>query len=157
MKALAEDKLARVQDALAVVEEARRKVEADAALLEVERTSLLLEIGVAKDEVSSLYSQAGKDKEAMEEDYHKTLDLIFAYGYGCCLLKHNICGDHLEVLDSMPDFSNPLPPELFMNPRCPPTRAPTETTTIEEEQSKMAKKARDPKRSAPAEDIIGTS
>ena len=35
-KALAEDKLARVQDALAVAEEARRNAEAEAACLEVE-------------------------------------------------------------------------------------------------------------------------
>ena len=56
----------------------RRKAKAEVACLEVERTSLLLEIGTAKDEVSSLYSQAGKDKEAMEEDYYKALELIFA-------------------------------------------------------------------------------
>ena len=68
-KALAEDNLTRVQDALAVAEEVRRKVEDEAARLEVEQTSLLLKIGAAKDEVSSLYSKAGKDKEAMEEDY----------------------------------------------------------------------------------------
>ena len=65
-KALTEDKLARVKDALVVAEEAR--------------TSLLLDIKAARDEVSSLYSQAGKDKEAMEEDYQKALELIFAYG-----------------------------------------------------------------------------
>ena len=35
-KVLVEDKLARVQDALAVAKEARRKVEAEAARLEVE-------------------------------------------------------------------------------------------------------------------------
>ena len=56
MKARAEDNLARVQDALVVAEEARRKVEAEAACIEVERTSLLLEIRAAKDEVSSLHS-----------------------------------------------------------------------------------------------------
>ena len=68
VKALVEDKLARVQDALAVVEEARQKAEPEVARLKVEQTSILLEIGAAKDEVSSLHSQAGKDKEAMEED-----------------------------------------------------------------------------------------
>ena len=88
-----EDKLARVQDALAVAEEAKHKAEAEATRLEVERTSLLVEIRTAKDEVSSLHSQAGKDKEAMEEDYQKALELIFAYGYRCCALKNNICGD----------------------------------------------------------------
>ena len=54
---------------MAVVEEAKRKAEAKTAHLEVEWTSLLLKLGAAKDEVSSLQSQAGKDKEAMEEDY----------------------------------------------------------------------------------------
>ena len=43
--------------------------------------------------MSSLHSLAGKDKEAMEEDYQKALKLIFAYGYGCCVFKHNICVD----------------------------------------------------------------
>ena len=74
-----EDKLARVQDASVVAEEAKRK--AKAAHLEVKQTSLLLEVRTAKDEVFSLYSQAGKDKEAMEEDYQKALELIFAYDY----------------------------------------------------------------------------
>ena len=52
-----------------VAEEARRKAEAETFRLEVERKSLLLELGAAKDEVSFLHSQAAKDKEAMEEDY----------------------------------------------------------------------------------------
>ena len=56
--------------------------------------SLLLEIGAEKDEVCSLQSQAGKDKEAMEEDYQKALEVIFAYGYEYCEFQHNICGDH---------------------------------------------------------------
>ena len=63
------DKLARVQDSLTVAEEARRKAEGKATYLEIERTSLLLDIGTTKDEVSSLHSQASKDKEAMEEDF----------------------------------------------------------------------------------------
>ena len=75
-KVKAEGDLAKVQDALAtteearvVAEEARHKVEAKAARLEVEQISLMLKIGASKDEVYSLHSQAGKDKEAMEEDY----------------------------------------------------------------------------------------
>ena len=64
-----------------VAEEAKRKAEAETFRLEVERKSLLLELGAAKDEVSFLHSQVGKDKEAMEEDYQKALKLIFAYGY----------------------------------------------------------------------------
>ena len=77
MKVRAEYGLARVQDALGIAEEARRKVEAEVASLEVERTSLLLEVGATKDEVSSLQSQAGKDKGAIEKDYQKALELIF--------------------------------------------------------------------------------
>ena len=96
------------------------KAKAEASCLEFERTSLLLELGVAKDEVFSLYSQAGKDKEAIEEDYQKVLELIFTYGYGCCVFKHNICGDQPKVLDGMPDSSDPLPLEFFANPGCPP-------------------------------------
>ena len=68
-KAPAKDELARVQDALVVAEEAMLRVEAKATRLEVEHTSLLLKIRVAEDEVSSLQSQADKDKESMEEDY----------------------------------------------------------------------------------------
>ena len=39
-----------------VSEEARCKVEADIARIEIEQTSLVLEIGATKDEVSSLKS-----------------------------------------------------------------------------------------------------
>ena len=67
------------------MEEVRRKAKAKATPLEVERTSLLLEIEAAKDEVSSLHSQTSKDKEATEEDSQKALELIFAYGYKCCV------------------------------------------------------------------------
>ena len=44
------------EEARAIAEEAKSKAEAEAARHEVEHTSLLLEIGAAKDEVSSLYS-----------------------------------------------------------------------------------------------------
>ena len=130
-KIRAEEELARVRDALATTEEARYKAEAEveAARLEVERISLLLEIEAAKNEVSSLQSQVDKDKATLEEDYQKALDLIFTFGHKCCILKQNIYGDQLEVPYGMPNSSYPLPPEFFMNPRCPPTQAPTEATT----------------------------
>ena len=69
--------------------------------------------------MSSLQSQASKDKEAMEVEYHKDLEVIFAYGYGCCVFKHNIRGDHPDVPDSMSDSADPLPLEFFVNPGCP--------------------------------------
>ena len=81
--------------------------------------------------MSSLQSQAGKDKEAMEEDYQKALEVIFAYGYECCMFKHNICGSQPEVPDGMPDSSDPLPPEFFANLKCPPISKVTKTTTAE--------------------------
>ena len=107
--------------------------------------------------MSSLHSQAGKEKEVMEEDYHKTLELIFVYDYGCCMLKHKICGDQPEVLDGMPDSSDPLSPKFFMNSSYPPARAPTKATTTEAKQSKTEKKANDPEMSASTEDFDGTS
>ena len=97
-----------------------------------------------------------KDKESMEEDYQKALELIFAYVYGCCVFKHNICGDQPEVPNSMLDSSSPLPLKFFMNSRCPPTPASTEATTIEAEQSKSVEKAKEPKMSTPIEDFIRT-
>ena len=87
------DDLIRARDALAVAEEEECRLEAKIARLVLELTTLLLELEASKDEVSSLHSQAGKDKEAMEEDYQKALEQIFTYGYGCCAYKHNICGD----------------------------------------------------------------
>ena len=69
--------------------------------------SLLLELIVAKDKVSSLHSQAGRDKEAMEEDYI------------CCALKPNIYGDQPEVLDGVLNSVDPLPIEFFVNPSYP--------------------------------------
>ena len=55
--------------------------------------------------MSSFHSQASKDKKVIEEDYQKALELVFAYGYGCCVFKHNICGDHPKVPDGMLDSS----------------------------------------------------
>ena len=138
-KARAQEDLARVQEALAATEEGKCKGEAETAHLKVEQTSLLLELGATKDEVSSLHSQAGRDKEAMEEEYQKPLEVIFAYGYGCCVFKHNISGDHPEVPDSMPDSADPLPSEFFANPGCPPIQAAAKATGTETPPSKTAK------------------
>ena len=50
-KARVEGDLAKVQEALVAVEEARHRAEVETACFEVERKSLLLELGVAKDEL----------------------------------------------------------------------------------------------------------
>ena len=72
-KARVEDDLTRARDALVAMEEEGYRLEVEVARLAIERTSLLLELEASKDEVSSLHSQAGKDKEALEEDYQKSL------------------------------------------------------------------------------------
>ena len=132
-KARAKEDLARVQEALAAAEEGRRKAKVGNARFEVERTSLLLELGASKDEVSSLHSQAGRDKESIEEEYQNALEVIFSYGYRCCVFKHNICGDHPEVLDGMLNSAYPLPP------RCPLVQAATKSITTEAPPSETTK------------------
>ena len=104
------DALTATEEARVVAKEAMHKAKSEAARLEVDWTSLLLELGTVKVEVSSLLSQAGKGKETMEEEYQKALDVIFAYGYECCVVKHNIYGDHPEVLEGMLVSSDPLSP-----------------------------------------------
>ena len=65
--------------------------------------------------------------------------MIFAYGYGCCVFKHNICGDHPEVLEGMPDSADLLLVEFFVNLGCPPIQAATEATTTEAPPSETVK------------------
>ena len=102
--------------------------------------------------MSSLHSQASRDKDAIKEEYQKALEVIFAYGYRCCVFKHNICGDHLEVPKGMPDFIDSLPPKFSMNPNCPPIQAVVEATTIEAPPSKTPK---EPMEVATAKDQSG--
>ena len=72
-----ESELARVQNALAVSEEARRKAEDEASRLTVEHVSLVLEIGTCMDEVFAIREEALKEKKALEEAYEEGFDVIF--------------------------------------------------------------------------------
>ena len=45
--------------------------------------------------------------------------MIFDYGYDCCDFVHDIRGSKPTIPAGMPDTSTPLPPEFFVNPRCP--------------------------------------
>ena len=112
-KARVESKLARVQNALAVAEEPRRKAEDEVSRPTDERVSLLLELGACKDEISAIWAEAFRENEALREAYEGGLDVIFNYGYGCCAFAHNICGSHPEVPDGMQDTSKSLSPEFF--------------------------------------------
>ena len=58
-----ESELARVQNALVVSEEARRKAEDETSRLAIERVSLLLELETCKDEVSAIRAEALKEKK----------------------------------------------------------------------------------------------
>ena len=78
----------------------------------------------------TIRAEALKEKKALEKAYEEGFDVIFNYGYGCCAFAHNICGNQPEVLDGMPDTSKPLPPGLFINPRCPPGVAPAEAIVV---------------------------
>ena len=125
-KARVEVDLTKALNSLADSEEGGRRSEveiirldAEFARVEAERESLLLELEASKRGVSSLHARASKDMENMAEDYHGSLDLIFAYGHGCCTFKKNICGYRPDIPDGMPSSSNPLPPEFFDNTRCP--------------------------------------
>ena len=85
----------------------------------------------------------------MGEEYQKAVEVIFAYGYGCYVFKHNICEDCPEVLEGMPDSADPLPPEFFVNPGCPLIKMATKATTTGAPPSKTAK---EPMEVATAED-----
>ena len=138
-KARVDEDLARAQDSHAAIEEAKRKAEVKTARLKVDRTSLLLGIGAAKDEVSALQSQAGKDKEALVGEYQRGLEVIFTYGYGCCAFEHNIYGSKPVVPNHKPNTSNLLPPEFFINPRCPPAPTTIKAAAVEADLSKTTK------------------
>ena len=53
-RARVESEVARVQNALAVAEEARQKANNEVSRLTYEQVSLLLELGTCKDEISSI-------------------------------------------------------------------------------------------------------
>ena len=105
-RAKVESELARVRNALAVVEEARWKEDDEGSRLTDERVSLLLELGTCKNEMSAIQAEALKEREAYEEGF----DVIFNYGNGCCDFAQNICASQPEVPDGMPDKSKPLSP-----------------------------------------------
>ena len=85
----------------------------------------------------------------MEEEFQKALEVIFSYGYGCCVFKHNICGDHPEVPDGIPDSVDLLLPEFFANPRCSPIQAVVEAIMTE---VLLSEKTKEPMEAAAIED-----
>ena len=108
-------------DALAVVGEACKKAEEENSRLAYERLALVMELGTMKDEFTAFREKAAADRETMEAKFDSSGDALFNYGYGCCIFTHNICGSKPQIPDEMSDPSVPLTPEFFANPRCPPS------------------------------------
>ena len=140
-RAQIESELARVENALALAEEAHRKAEFDYGAaqealattgevfkkekeenshLAEEKLALVIELGAVKDDFAAFLEKATVDKEMMEVAFDSSDDTLFNYGYGCCAFAHNICGSKLEIPDGMPNPSVPLTADFFANPRCPP-------------------------------------
>ena len=94
-----------------------------------------MELGVGKEELATFQAKAAADKKAMEEEFDASSDVIFKYGYGCCAFAHDICGSKPMIPARMPDTSEPLPPEFFVNPRCPPSASsdPPAAAAVREE------------------------
>ena len=156
-----EAELARVQNALALAEEARRgaerehvatqealaeagvackKAEEENDHLAVEKLPLVIELGALKDEYAAFQEKAAIDRESLEAEFDSSCDTLFNYGYGCCAFAHNICGSKPEIPVGMPNPSVPLTAEFFANPRCPSSTltaasAPGSIVVIEEDSS----------------------
>ena len=114
-----ESALTGAQRALSTSEKARHKAGDEASWLADEGASLLLKQEARKDELTGAWAEAAKEKRALEEAFNKGFNVIFNFGYGCCAFTHNICGSEPVIPDRMSDTSKPLPPEFFINPRCP--------------------------------------
>ena len=79
-----------------------------------------MELGAIKEDFAAFQEKSSTEKSALEAEFDASSDVIFDYGYGCCAFAHDICGSKPMIPTGMPDTSTPLPPEFFVNPRCPP-------------------------------------
>ena len=106
-----ESELARVQCALALAKEARRRAESEhgaawealAAAGEAfktakeengrladEKLTFVLELEALKDKFTAFREKAAAEKETMEAEFDSSDDKLFNYGYGCYVFTHNI-------------------------------------------------------------------
>ena len=137
-----ESELARVQSALVLAKEARRRAEfehgaAQKALkkaeeendhLADEKVALIIELGALKDDFTTFRDKAAADREAIEVEFDSNRDTLFNYGYGCCAFMHNICGSKPQIPKGMSNPSVPLTANFFSNPRCPPSASAAAST-----------------------------
>ena len=135
-----ESELARVQNALALAEEARKaefdhgiaqeafavmgeaykKAEEENNHLAEEKLALVIELGAVKDEFSAFQEKVTADREMMEAAFDSSSDTLFNYGYGCCAFAHDIRGSKPKIPDDMPNPSVQLTADFFANPHYPP-------------------------------------
>ena len=108
-------------EALVVVREACKKAEEENSRLADERLALVMELGTMKDEFAAFQEKAAVDRETMEAEFDSSGDVLFNYGYGCCIFTHNICGSKPQIPEGMQDPSVSLTLEFFANPRYPPS------------------------------------
>ena len=78
----AETELDSVQQALVAARGACQKAEEEICRLTDERLSLLMELGVGKEELAAFQAKATVERKAMEEEFDASNDVIFNYGYG---------------------------------------------------------------------------
>ena len=115
-----ESELDVAQQALAASREACQRAEEETSRLTDERVSLLVELGASKDELFAFRAETSKEKNDMEVDFDAAFEVIFNYGYDYCDFAHNIYGSKPRIPVGMLGTSQPLSPEFFINPRCPP-------------------------------------
>ena len=144
----AETELYSVQQALAAAREACRKAKEEICRLTNDRLSLIMELGADKEELAAFWAKETTKRKAMEEEFDASSDVIFNYGYDCCAFAHDICGSKPMILAGMPDTSELLRLEFFINPRCPLSASsdPPSAATIREE----------PPASSPLVAVVGT-
>ena len=131
----AESELDSIQQALATTREACRKAEEEICRLTDERLSLIIELGAGEEELAAFQEKETTERKVMEEEVDTSSDVIFNYVYGCCTFVHDICRSKPMIPIGMPDRSEPLPQEVFINPRCLPSASsdPPAVATIVEE------------------------
>ena len=78
VRARVESELARVKNALAAVKEARRKADDEVSRMTNERVSLLLELGICKDEISAIRAEALRENESLREAWTWSLTMGMA-------------------------------------------------------------------------------
>ena len=78
------------QEALSMAGEGCTKAEEENIRLTDERLSLILELRTIKDDFSALRKKALTDREAMEAKLDASSDVLFNYGYGCCVFTQHM-------------------------------------------------------------------